>query len=210
MYKNLKRYYKPPIFIGGFFIYTIMKNIKTYKIFESQVDSAGWTSGDLNGAKEAVDDSLLELKDNKFNIIIDGDRFSNEYKDVRCFSLYITLPVKNEWTNQATLRFGGLSEQSFFNFQDVMDNIWQAIHIASDYGFDVYVLSFNTKKVINGVSNVNLIWSPLDVSNLEEILESLDEVNSITVSFFEKGNLKEMIEENKKSLKLSPPGIEYK
>ena len=178
-----------------------MKNIKTYKIFESQVDSGGWTSGDLNGAKEAVDDSLLELKDNKFNIIIDGDRFSNEYKDVRCFSLYITLPVKNE---------RGLTEQSFFNFQDVMDNVWQSIHISSDYGFDVYVLSFNTKKVINGVSNVNLIWSPLDVSNLEEILESLDEVNSITVSFFEKGNLKEMIEENKKSLKLSPPGIEYK
>ena len=170
-----------------------MKIIKSYKLFESQ-------EVDFVGAKEAVDDSLLELKDNKFDIRIEGDRFSNEYKDVRCFSLYITLPLKED----------RVTKQSFFNFQDVIDNVWQAIHIASDYGFDVYVLSFNTKKVINGVSNVNLIWSPLDVLNLEEILESLDEVNSITVSFFEKGNLKEMIEENKKTLKLSPPGIEYK
>lgn len=197
MYKNLKRYYKPPIFIGGFFIYSIMKNIKTYKIFESK--DLDKSLSNLSDAKEAVEQSLLELTDNGYKVEMFNDRFNSDDKG-RCFSVIITKESKESR--------GGLHSQIPFNFQDVIDDIWHSFNIPSDYGFHFFAMPINLTK-----GGMKIIWNPLEAKNLEEVLEGLEKVQSVSLSFIEKDKFQDKIESGfdrqRDSLKDSIPGLEY-
>ena len=163
-----------------------MKNIKRYKVFESQEES------DINLAKESVKESLLELSDNEFKIDVFDDRFSGSDKYGSCFSVIIS----NEKSD---------GSRTPFNFQEVIDNVWQSFNIPSDYGFQFYAMFVDISK-----GKMYFVWSPLEATNLEEVLEGIGDVNCIGMTFIKEGEYKDKLEDNRNKYKSETlPGLEY-
>ena len=169
-----------------------MKNIKSYKLFENK--DLDRSLSNLSDAKEAVEQSLLELTDNGYKVEMFNDRFGSDDKG-RCFSVIITKEDKD----------GNLVKQKPFNFQDVIDSIWHSFNIPSDYGFHFFAMPINLTK-----GGMKFVWNPLESKNLEEVLEGLGEVNSVSLSFIEKDKFQDRIESAVKKYKESSlPGLEY-
>lgn len=179
---------KPPIFIGGFFIYTIMKNLKVYKAFEAKDDNRKFYD-----AKRAVEEALLTISDLKFKVDVFADKFDGDKEgDFNCFSVIIS-----------KLKEGSDFELEPFNFQDILDDVWHSFSIPSDYNFYFYSMTLSADNFI-------CIWSPLDVENLEESLEDVGKVTQVTLAFTKEGYYKELIDSNKSKENNTLPNIKYK
>lgn len=178
------------------------KGIKSYKVFES--DSKGKSEEEkksnyqsLMEAKSEVEEALLPLKDSGFNVIAYVDNFEeSDQEEFNCFVVEIN-KTKTEGTVDNLLGF---------NFADVMDDIWQAIGIPTDYDFQTYVMTILKDKLY-------FIWSPSEVTNLESVLEELGKIYGLTISFTRNGHFMDKIVKNIEEFSGNShtlPGLDYK